>query len=62
MHTCWLLLWMSLDLFFYVSLLILKGIGKRKKSKGGIEGGVPRPVGGRGVLHATYHQKWHDMC
>jgi hypothetical protein len=49
MHACWLLLCMSLDIFFYASLLIKKkGIGKRKKSKGGLEGGVPRPVGGRG--------------
>ena len=46
MHACWLLMCMSLDLSFYASLLILKGIGKRKKSKGGLKGSIPRPVGG----------------
>jgi hypothetical protein len=29
----------------------LKGFGKRKKSQGGLEGGVPDPMGGQGVLH-----------
>jgi hypothetical protein len=36
--------------FLLCILIILKGIGKRKKSRGGLEGGVPRPVGGQGVL------------
>jgi hypothetical protein len=31
---------MSLNIFFYPSLLILKGIGKRKKFEGGLEGSV----------------------
>jgi hypothetical protein len=48
MHACWILLCMSLNLVSYAFLLIKEGIGKRKKSKGGLEGSMPRPVGGWG--------------
>jgi hypothetical protein len=46
MHACWILLCMSLNLVFYAFLLIKEGIGKKKKSKGGLEGSILRPVGG----------------
>jgi hypothetical protein len=45
MHACWILLCMSLNLVSYAFLLIKEGIGKSTKSKGGIEGSMPRPVG-----------------
>jgi hypothetical protein len=32
--------------FLLCILIFKKGIGKRKKSKGGLEGSIPRPVGG----------------
>jgi hypothetical protein len=37
---------MSLNSFLLCILKFLKGIGKRKKSKDGLDGSVPRPVGG----------------
>jgi hypothetical protein len=48
MHACWILLCMSLNLVSYVCLLIKEGIGKSMNSKGGLEGSMPRPVGGWG--------------
>jgi hypothetical protein len=46
MHACWILLCMSLNLVSYAFLLIKEGISKRKKSKGGLVGSIPRLVGG----------------
>jgi hypothetical protein len=46
MHACCLLLYMSLKYFLLCILNNEKGIGKRKKSKGGLEGSVPQPVSG----------------
>jgi hypothetical protein len=48
MHACWILLCMSLNLLSYASLLNKEGIGKSTKSKGGLEGSIPQPVGGWG--------------
>jgi len=48
MHAFWILLSMSLNLLSYASLLNKEGIGKSTKSKGGIEGSIPRLVGGWG--------------
>jgi hypothetical protein len=42
---------MSLNILLLCILINLKGSHNRNKSKGGLEGGVLRPVGGRGVLH-----------
>jgi hypothetical protein len=42
MHACWILLCMSLNLLSYASLLNKEGIGKSTKSKGGLEGSMPR--------------------
>jgi hypothetical protein len=39
---------MSLNLLSYASLLNKEGTGKSTKSKGGLEGSTPRPVGGWG--------------
>jgi hypothetical protein len=46
MHACWIFLCMSLNLVSYVFLLMEEGIGKSTKSKGGLEGSMPRPMGG----------------
>jgi hypothetical protein len=46
MHACWILLCVSLNLVSYAFLLIKEGIGKSMKSKGGLVGSIPRPVGG----------------
>jgi hypothetical protein len=40
MHSCWILLCMSYFILSYVFLLMKEGIGKRKKSKGGLEGSM----------------------
>jgi hypothetical protein len=48
MHACWILLCMSLNLVSYVLLLIKEGIDKSTKFEGGLEGSMPRPVGGWG--------------
>jgi hypothetical protein len=48
MHACWILIFMSLKFLSYLSLLNKEGTGKSMKSKGGIEGSIPRPVGGWG--------------
>jgi hypothetical protein len=37
---------MSLNLLTYASLYKKEGIGKSTKSKGGLEGNIPQPVGG----------------
>jgi hypothetical protein len=46
MHACCLLMCMSLNFFLLCILNNEKCIGKRKNSKGGLEGSVPRSVGG----------------
>jgi hypothetical protein len=48
MHACWILLCMSLNILSYASLLNKEGTSKSTKSKGGIEGSIPRPMGGWG--------------
>jgi hypothetical protein len=48
MHACWILLCMSLNLVSYAFLLIKEGIYKSMKSKGGLVGSMPRPMGGWG--------------
>jgi hypothetical protein len=51
-YACFLVIIVHVIKYFLLCvLIILKGIGKRKKSRGGIEGGIPRPVGGWGELH-----------
>jgi hypothetical protein len=37
---------MSLNLLSYAFLLIKEGMSKSKKSKGGLEGSMPQPIGG----------------
>jgi hypothetical protein len=53
MHACWILLCMSLNLVCYAFLLIKEGISKSTKSKGGLEGSMPLPVGGWGCYSIT---------
>jgi hypothetical protein len=48
MHACWILLCMSLNLVYYAFFLIKEGIDKSNKSKGGLEGSIPWPMGGWG--------------
>jgi hypothetical protein len=48
MHACWILLCMPLNLVSYAFLLMEEGIGKSTKSKGGLVGSMPQPVGGWG--------------
>jgi hypothetical protein len=49
-YACLLVIVVHVVKYFLLCILInLKGIGKRKKSQGGLEGGVPWPVGGRCV-------------
>jgi hypothetical protein len=48
MHACWILLCMLLNIVSYVCLLIKEGNDKSTESKGGIEGSMPRLVGGWG--------------
>jgi hypothetical protein len=52
MHACWILVCMSLNILSYVSLLIKEGTNKSMKSKGGIEGRIPRPMGGWGCYRS----------
>jgi hypothetical protein len=58
MHACWIFLCMSLNLVSYVFLLMKEGIDKSTKSKGGIEGSMPHPVGGWGC----YEPSKEDLC
>jgi hypothetical protein len=51
-YACLLFITVHVIKYFLLCVHInLKGIDKRTKPKGGLEGGIPRPVGGRGVLH-----------
>jgi hypothetical protein len=61
MHACWILLCMSLNLLSYASLLNKEGTGKSTKSKGGLEGSIPWPVGGWGCYTIRYDLSWYSM-